>query len=803
MKSRFYRIVFLIYWLIPLVSIIMMIKPGASIFYDKHAINHEFVEPDKSNTYQYTLNSSFLFSSPSLSLLYEDDLLLTRANSTQSVMENPGGFVFSEPTEGNLTLFFSPTDKSDPRTNGKEYIVYNHIVLFSRPTGVFYLVLWTLGSVWVGGVKLKLPEKRQKIKEALAQSIEVSSVGSNHWKNLFTSTIVAIYIYVFMEWLFFVTQPSFMDILSWLEKIEIFFLAGFALSIVGGGLLLVCIGFDYILSRLKAPRIFVLLGLIVPTSIITALAFLMIDNFTYTMFKFGVVSTKGAWRGVYGVILLILFTEIYARLSDALGIRSKAKNQQQSNASFFIACGLLVVSSILIFSQPKFVKDSSSPEEKGNAQQATEYPNIILLGSDGLNAQHMSVYGYERETTPIIKEFAQTALIVENAFPNAAHSSGSVISILTSKLPTENRLLYPPDILKGTDAYQHLPGILKRMGYQNIEIAVPHYVDSFTMNMQNGFDIVNQQAAADDNPVQFLNELGYFDIAYFLSTLFGRVEDRALHVFYVKKMVNPFEIVTQPTGDLRMQDRARMDQLLDVIINSDSPVFVHVHLMGTHGAKFYPNQRVFSERKEQPDPWMTDFYDDAILTFDTYVGEVIDALDEAGTLNNTILIIYTDHAQRYKVNVRIPLIIHFPGGEYQGSIATNAQNLDIAPTILDYLEITQPEWMGGQSLLRDDFQGQRLIFSMSASNNLKAISDGKFALDVEQLTPPFYQFGKVNIVDCQMWYSINFASMEWSSGEVAGHTAPCGNDELFSMEQIEQALIDHLSREGFDTSSFP
>jgi arylsulfatase len=86
---------------------------------------------------------------------------------------------------------------------------------------------------------------------------------------------------------------------------------------------------------------------------------------------------------------------------------------------------------------------------------------------------------------------------------------------------------------------------------------------------------------------------------------------------------------------------------------------------------------------QDQEPWSDDFYDDSILDFDMNVGEVIDELTKLGLLENTILIIGSDHGQQWNQLNRLPLIIRFPQGQYAGRIQTNVQNLDIAPTILD------------------------------------------------------------------------------------------------------------------------
>jgi len=51
------------------------------------------------------------------------------------------------------------------------------------------------------------------------------------------------------------------------------------------------------------------------------------------------------------------------------------------------------------------------------------------------------------------------------------------------KLPTTLRLYYPPEILMGKNAYEHLPGILHQHGYENLDISMRQFVDAFDLNM--------------------------------------------------------------------------------------------------------------------------------------------------------------------------------------------------------------------------------------------------------------------------------------------------------------------------------
>jgi arylsulfatase A-like enzyme len=244
---------------------------------------------------------------------------------------------------------------------------------------------------------------------------------------------------------------------------------------------------------------------------------------------------------------------------------------------------------------------------------------------------------------------------------------------------------------------------------------------------------------------------------------------------------------------------------LKLLNDAKQPVFIHVHLMGTHGPRYGPTEQVFSAGQEvsQQENWNVDFYDDEILRFDQWVGTTIKALDRNGLLEDTVVVIGSDHGKRWNSLQRIPLLIRFPNGEHAGVIKTNVQNLDIAPTILDYLGLAIPEWMEGESLFRLG-ENQRLI--ISATNiGVNQIYDetGRTELDTTKLGPPFYQFGTISVVKCQKWYRLYLRVKQgnFETGDVKGHTAPCKNDELLTNQEAFDLMVEHLKSNGFDVSS--
>jgi arylsulfatase A-like enzyme len=420
------------------------------------------------------------------------------------------------------------------------------------------------------------------------------------------------------------------------------------------------------------------------------------------------------------------------------------------------------------------------------------------LGSDGLKAEHLPVYGYERDTTPILRQLARDSLVAENAFPNSGNSMGSVVSIMTSKLPTTTRVGFSSFFLTGMDAFQHLPGILKREGYKTAEFGVPSHVDAYSINMQNSFDLVNDRSQRAGSMGNLMRKFGYENPAYFLDRLAERISERILHILFIRQMENPFILVTKPAD--RFSDKDKIEHALAFLDQNEQPSFIHVHLMGTHGGKYSPAEQVFSQGQEQDQPWMDDFYDDAIFSFDQYAGLVIDHLKETGQYENTILVIYSDHDPQWMVINRIPLLMHFPGNEHAGRISENVQNLDIAPTILSYLGLPVPDWMDGDSLLNDDINTHRLIFGAMTIHPAVNNSSTRSLLDQELMNPTFHQVGYLDVIDCQKWYLFNLKTQKLSSGDVSGHTAPCSLDSLPSLEEIRYKILSQLSKDKLDLS---
>lgn len=604
------------------------------------------------------------------------------------------------------------------------------------------------------------------------------------------------YFLVLIKWSFYITDISisFMYPLTGWKKIEILLAGGLALTLFNWAIQLV-----FSLCAIAVEKPFKgkchFLVFLVRSLVETLIAMIVVDNFTYTVFHFGILTVSQPVMVIYTLLFVGTYgATLWLHIRHFKNSDHKPRPKWWTIASLAVL-GISLLSVVLtFFTSPVNGELAQSAAQSEKAQSS---PNIIILGSDGINAKNMSVYGYERQTTPFLDAWVKDCLISENDFTNANKSIGSDTSLLTGKSPLNTRVIFSPDILRGEDVAEHLPGILKQLGYASLQQGFPYYVDSGVTNLENGFDEIN---FVKQTPLAYsFNKFSNYrltDEVYLVSAIADSVATKLETLFFIIKAQNPYDALIE-SESFGASDHDKLDSLYDALARAKAegrPLFAQFHLMITHGEDFYPQNRVFSAGEAQEKDWMTDFYDDAILDYDGYVKDLVAYLKQIGEYDNTIIVLYTDHAQQWQTNERIPLIIHFPGDAHAGVLTDNTQNMDIAPTLLDAMGISAPAWMEGRSLL-EPLSKERLI--VSAESTKLALYDGQWAVDGYKLEGPFVQFSSVDVVQCQNLYTLNLDNLILSMITVENYADPCPQAELDTADEIRAALKALLTRYGY------
>jgi hypothetical protein len=564
-------------------------------------------------------------------------------------------------------------------------------------------------------------------------------------------------LYVFFEWLFFITKPSPTSALGFRDQLVV--LAKSPIPVV-----LPLIAVQVVASVISIVRYPRMRGLaVVPAAIVGGVLLLvLVDNFTYTVLGFGMLTggevVRVAYSAFFAMCIAIAGRKIFATLALAASLRGSA-------AAGLLLSVLLTAAQLAAARPAKRTPGSSLPEVGGVSIKArTDLPNIFFLGIDGVDAAILSAYGYERPTTPFLERIAPDMLVFDNAFSNATRTHGSLVTLLTGRLPFSTRVTFPPTVLQGEDAHRHLPGILKGLGYSTLQIGMRHYADAEDANLL-GFDAANYrwQNLDEVGPGQVVDEA-----AVFRRAVAERLDERLGRLFGLPPVASAFAHVEGHAVAPEWRDDRRVKTLERFFRHASEPWFVHLHLLDTHCCQYRPRQMRFSGGRTKE----IDARDSQIVETDANVERLIEALQDSGRLDNTVVVISSDHTSQWKATERVPLMMRFPNAVPKGRVSTNVQLADVAPTMLAYLGVGIPAWMDGLPLGEPaKIPTGRQLFGVSDIGRREGMPGLRLLLESG---PPNYGARSAMMISGSRWYELSLADGALTSGEVPGHRGGTG-----------------------------
>ena len=338
------------------------------------------------------------------------------------------------------------------------------------------------------------------------------------------------------------------------------------------------------------------------------------------------------------------------------------------------------------------------------APTTTERGGVLVIAIDSLRVDHVSSYGYDRDTTPEIDALAREGVRFESAWSTAPGILESNVALLCGTDPRIARRLLPPDVEGSTLAYWHVPE------------AVPHVAQEF---LRGGF----ATAAFVDHP-QLGPGLG-------LARGFQEFQG-------VPRELPPGE--REPTPDELFE---RMSRWLDER-EPGEPWFAYVHVGTLERFWWHYDERGESRYHPRPElsrvPPVGDgdrlfhalprthwagaqrslgeyevAYDAALHGVDAALGACIDRLRAKGRFEDTTFVIVGTRGMGFgeaglvgdcgtlsDVDLHVPLVVRPARGRpfRAGHVASGLASLcDVAPTLLALAGLPQPPEMLGQSLV--------------------------------------------------------------------------------------------------------
>lgn len=293
----------------------------------------------------------------------------------------------------------------------------------------------------------------------------------------------------------------------------------------------------------------------------------------------------------------------------------------------------------------------------GSAPSGAHRPNVVFIVIDTLRSDHLSFYGYRRETSPFLAELATQGAVFERAASSSSATAPATASIFTSLHPLQhgvvNGLLATKsmqekdptiELNRISEGLTTLPEAMKEAGYTTFGIT-----DNLNICPEEGFD------------------QGF---------------DRFVNYRY--------RSATEVNKKL-FEWAAEIEQ--------SGPYFLYLHYMDPH-APYVKRQPAFDAFNDGTSPPIVAAYDSEIDFVD---GMIEAAFETFGWDRDTLIVITSDHGEAFNEHgemghgkdlfeevVHVPLVIYEPGRVAPQRVRERVQTMDLYPTILDWLDVEPP-----------------------------------------------------------------------------------------------------------------
>lgn len=326
--------------------------------------------------------------------------------------------------------------------------------------------------------------------------------------------------------------------------------------------------------------------------------------------------------------------------------------------------------------------------------------NVIFIISDTHRAKNVGLYGAKPTPTPEIDKLGEKGILFANAYTSITKSDPSITAIMTGKYPMSTGLISHGSWIIGKQEQKlknipFLAEILRENGFKTAAI------DYFGRWHKRGFSYYSGKIIKDieekkiaGNNIEFIEYLRYLDAIFF--KIFKRDFFVRFYYCFFPKVIIPRD----PADTV-------IDDAIKVLENfKKEKLFLYVHFRDPHSPYVRPKglrSFIFDS--------IEDRYNAEIKFMDSQVGRLVRKLEKLGDLDKTLIVFTADHGENltehniyiahhdpYEEVVKIPLIFYNPNFHFK-KIKSFVCNIDIFPTILDFLKIPVAQNIDGKSLL--------------------------------------------------------------------------------------------------------
>jgi len=372
-------------------------------------------------------------------------------------------------------------------------------------------------------------------------------------------------------------------------------------------------------------------------------------------------------------------------------------------------------------------------EPRGPA--TNERPNVILITLDTTRADHLSTYGYERETSPRLTEFAKEAIRFDHAWSASSWTVPSHASMMTGLFPYSHGARYKTSAehqaeLDATSTehntkirpldpeHRPLAEVLRAYGYRTPAFVAGPYLYAY-FGLAQGFEYYDDRMHVSAAPLlaayywlnRFVVELepdwlrfghGYLRAEEVNESIFSWLDQHPNERQFL--FVNYFD-AHDPYWPVK--------ETRHLYPGSDYPV--DKNEMNDKFKAITKGEETLSPEEQA---WLHSQYDAEIRYMDDHLGRLFTRLKKDGQWDNSLIIITADHGEHLgehglvghgftvsASSTHIPLLVKFPlaDGISADVLDYPVHHVDFAATILERLGLDAITELGhatqGRSLL--------------------------------------------------------------------------------------------------------
>jgi arylsulfatase A-like enzyme len=449
----------------------------------------------------------------------------------------------------------------------------------------------------------------------------------------------------------------------------------------------------------------------------------------------GVAGQLGVPIQVWYYLLLAMLA-VVAAAAIWLGRRwRRASNPDRIFAPNWAATGLaaiLMVTAFALGAEPALPR----PPDVSIAGTSA-HPNVILIVMDTVRADHLSLYGYERDTSPNLKKLAADATAYSEALSAADITLTSHASIFTGLYPSwHGAYCQPPDASFGRKIgpVPTIAEVLSQNGYHTLGVAANLYLRA-DFGLQRGF--------ADFRIPRPVPILAGDEAWYMLRNGMRRVINLFTDTAQFDRLYSRGDAVNREFFQT-LGSPGPGSQL------AGAPFFAFFNYMDAHYPyippspfdRRFPGKTSATEgdldaiqmtvsHKGTPLPQLytshaVSQYDGGIAYIDSQIGQLVDWLKRENQYDNTMIVVTADHGEsfgerrlflhgnsQYANLLHVPLLVKYPHNAHVGVWQTPVSLIDIFPTVMNATGVKAPAGLQGRDLLDPTAAEPRTLFSES------------------------------------------------------------------------------------------